>query len=307
MQRLANTFDAQQLSRLLEGMAQPHHVSFRINTLKANTTMVLEQLADLHIPIHPNPVIPSSYHVDSCHRQTLTHSGAAEGKLLYIQNLSSLLPVHILQPQAGQRILDLCAAPGSKTTQLAALMNNQGSISAVEKVKSRYYRLKNNLAEYGVTNTRCYLMDGAAAGNKVPQQFDKVLLDAPCSSEGQFVLSDAQSYAYWTARKSREMQKKQRRLMQSALKCLKPGGDMIYSTCTLSVLENEDIIHWTLDRYGSALEIVPIDLALDNVMGGITQHLKRHHDQIQRCLRIIPDRLCEGFFLCHLRKLNAIE
>jgi 16S rRNA (cytosine1407-C5)-methyltransferase len=103
-----------------------------------------------------------------------------------------------LAPRPGETVLDLAAAPGGKTLQLAALMQNSGRLSAVEAVKGRFFRLRANLERGGVTNARTFLMDGRAVGRKCPEMFDRVLLDAPCSSEARFSRLDPRSWAHWS-------------------------------------------------------------------------------------------------------------
>ena len=117
-------------------------------------------------------------------------------------------------------MLDLAAAPGGKTTLMAALMNNQGVISAVEPVKARYFRLKRNMQAQNVEMVKTYLMDGRAVGNKTPQRFDRIMLDAPCSSEARFSLLDESSWSHWNLKKVKETSKKQKRLIQSAYHAL---------------------------------------------------------------------------------------
>jgi len=140
----------------------------------------------------------------------------------YIQGLSSQLVSLILDPQPEERILDLCAAPGSKTSHMAALMNNTGEIVAVECVRSRMYKLKSVLTLLGVTNTKCILRDGRLF--KSEELFDRILVDAPCSSEGRFCLKDPKTLKYWSLRKIREMRRKQRGLLHQATRLIRPGG-----------------------------------------------------------------------------------
>ena len=150
-------------------------------------------------------------------------------------------------------ILDLGAAPGSKTLQLAELMGNQGRIWAVESVRGRFFRLRDNLARHGAENVQIHLADGTRIWRRHSERFDRVLLDAPCSSEGRFHADAPKTYAYWSQKKIAEASRKQRRLCYSAVQCLKPGGVLVYSTCTFAPEENEAIINRVLRQFAGAL------------------------------------------------------
>ena len=142
---------------------------------------------------------------------------------IYVQNLASMIPPLVLDAQPGERILDLGAAPGSKTLQLACLMRNTGEIAAVEIVKRRFYKLRANLEAQGATNVRPFLRDGATVWRHRPEHFDRVLLDAPCSTEGRFRTDDPATYAYWSPRKIKEMARKQRRLLHAFSRAMRAG------------------------------------------------------------------------------------
>lgn len=138
------------------------------------------------------------------HRQTLTHSPIIDQGKIYVQNLSSMLAPLILAPQPGEQILDLAAAPGGKTIQIAQMMHNTGILSAVEPIRSRMFKLRANLTRCNVKIAKTYPIDGRSVGRKTPERFDRVLLDAPCSSEARFRLKKPESWANWSLRKIRE-------------------------------------------------------------------------------------------------------
>ena len=133
-------------------------------------------------------------------KQVTESSLYKEGKI-YIQSLSSMVPALVLNPQGGEKVLDMAAAPGSKTTQIAALMENKGEIIANDIDSNRIYRLKSVLLAQGVTNTITSRLPGQSLWTKYLEYFDKVLLDAPCSMEGKFDVSDPKTYSHWSLKK----------------------------------------------------------------------------------------------------------
>ena len=167
-----------------------------------------------------------------------------------------MLPVSALfaaQPQP-YRVMDVAAAPGSKTTQMAALMKNQGLILANEYAASRVKVLHANLSRCGVSNTALTHFDGRVFGPALPEMFDAILLDAPCSGEG-VIRKDADALRNWTLESTVSIAETQRDLIDSAFHALKPGGTLIYSTCTLNKLENQQVVAWLCQRYPDAVTI----------------------------------------------------
>ncbi len=243
-----------------------------------------------------------AYHVDHVDRESvIRHAGASDG-WLYPINPSSLLAVRVLDARKGEEVLDLAAAPGGKTLGIAASMHNTGRIAAVEVVKARFHRLRANLERCGVTNTAFYLADGRSIGRKVPERFDRVLLDAPCSSEARIRLADPTTYAHWKPRKIRETARKQVGLLRSAFRALKPGGVLVYCTCAFAPQENELVVDALL-RSGVDAEIEPIDAAdVPSLSGFNTWQDKNLDPRIENAVRVLPNALWDGFFICRLRK-----
>jgi len=158
-----------------------------------------------------------------------------------------LVPL-VLNPRSGDRILDLCAAPGAKTAQIAALAP-QAQIVAFEKSRTRYYKLLNNLKIQGVEGVRVMLYDGIWVRKKYPEYFDKVLIDAPCSVEGRFFTQNPKSFKYWSKRKVQEMVRTQKQLLHSAFFSLQEEGTLVYSTCSNEPEENEGVIDFLLNKF----------------------------------------------------------
>ncbi|TQV86817.1 RsmB/NOP family class I SAM-dependent RNA methyltransferase [Exilibacterium tricleocarpae] len=276
---------------------------FRVNTLRAAVDQVLGELQQQGIDLASVNWRADSFVVADTQRQALTHSRAfAEGRI-YIQNLSSIFTAQALAALPGEEVLDLAAAPGGKTLVLACAMENRGRIAAVESVKSRFFRLKHNIDLHGATLVECYLKDGRQVGRQVPGRFDRVLLDAPCSSEARFYTADPDSYKYWSEKKVKEMQRKQKQLLHSALLALKPGGTLVYSTCSFAPEENEMVLDRQLRKWGDGLTVCDLDTPFANCQPGLTEWNRKSLDpRLSRAVRILPSATMEGFFLCVLRK-----
>ena len=183
---------------------------------------------------------------------------------IYLQSLSSMIPPLVLDAKGNEQILDMASAPGSKTTQISAMMNNTGHIIANELDKIRCERLKFNLNNQGATNVEVINGYGEKLGEKYLETFDRVLLDTPCSGEGRFIAEIAGTYRNWSLKTVKELSKIQRKLIKSGYNALKPGGIMVYSTCTLNLEENEDILKWALENLN--LKIMDIDLSKKEVI-----------------------------------------
>ena len=293
---------------VLDSFASPQAVGFRVNTLKAEPDRVLAQLTDAGVEFTPVQGIPGAFSAPAAQRPTLLSSLAYAEGLLYVQNISSQLPAHVLGVKPDERVLDLCAAPGSKTRQLACLMQDEGEIVALEKVRNRFYKLRANLSAQGATCVLPVLGSGTAYWHREPELFDRVLVDAPCSTEGRFRAHDPETTHYWSLRKIKEMQAKQRKLLFGGLQTLKPGGTLVYSTCTFAPEENEAVLDKALRTFGDAVEVVPIPMMEDGVVSKATQppltewEGRTFDARVGNARRVLPDGLLEGFFVACLVK-----
>ena len=265
--------------------------SLRVNTLRIKETVLVQRLGKLGVQLEKIPFTNQGYFTKS--KFSL---GAIQEYLLgyyYLQGSASQLPVEVLEPKPGELVLDCCAAPGGKTTQIAQLMKNKGTIIALDMKLHRIPALKVNLERMHITNTIAYHLNANKAA-QLGMQFDKILLDAPCS--GNFA-SDPTWFEKRTidgVRRSSEMQKS---LLKNALSVLKKDGILVYSTCTLEPEENEMNIDWLLKNFNVALEKV------DTIgIPGLTKVFgKKLNSEIAKCRRFWPDKT-EGFFIARIRK-----
>jgi len=224
----------------------------------------------------------------------------------YVQSLSSMIPLLVLNPKPGEKILDICAAPGSKTTQMATMMGNKGEILANDTSPIRRLRLEANLKIQGVN---CAYVSGFPAQSlwiKFPEFFDKTLCDVPCSMEGRFHTFEPESYKGWLVKKVRNLSRLQKWILRSAVSATKVGGRIIYSTCTLSPEENEEVIDWILEKEKGKVQVEKISVAgcqlSDAVMGWDG---KKYNPEVGKTARILPSETMEGFFVASLRKIKS--
>ncbi len=224
----------------------------------------------------------------------------------YVQEISSMLPLLVLKPQQGDIFLDLCASPGSKTTQAVAMMENKGLVIANDNSIGRLRILNSNLERCGVSNTIVTRKDGIQLCKKLRERtnlkFDKILVDAPCSGEGTLRKSLA-TFNMWNKKTIINLSSLQKRLAVEALKILKVGGEMIYSTCTLSPEEDEEVVDFLFKNFDIEIETVNLPIKLRKGIcewGG-----KEYSKDVEKCCRLYPqDNNTDGFFLAKIKKLS---
>lgn len=304
--RLGEIFPEDTCRIVLDSYEHPGVTAFRINTLLAQTEPVLDEFLALGLHVHQVPWYAEAFWIEQEQRQLLLSSRPYLLQQIYVQGLSSMVPPLILDPQPDDRILDLTAAPGSKTLQIACLMGGTGELAAVEYVRSRFFKMRDNLSAQGAGHVRTFLKNGEHVWRNRPEYFDRVLLDAPCSSESRFDLEEPDSFSYWSPRKIKEMANKQRRLLFSAIQSLRPGGVLVYSTCTYAPEENEVLIDGMLQKFGDALRVVPTSLDLPNMREPLAEWKRKTlHPDLRHARRIFPDGVMEGFFVCKLEKTSS--
>jgi 16S rRNA C967 or C1407 C5-methylase (RsmB/RsmF family) len=292
-ERLAELAGADGARDILRVLDDPVRVGYWVNPLRSGAPVARSQAV---------PGLPGCWSVAADRRAAIVAAEHAQGGAIYPINPSSAFAVQALAPRPDEEILDLAAAPGGKTLLMAAAMENRGRIAAVEPVQARFHRMRANLARCGATNVEFYLRDGRGVGRKVPERFDAVLLDAPCSSEARIRLRDPASYVHWKPRKIRETARKQKSLLRSAFTALKPGGRLLYCTCAFAPEENEMPVDNLLRREPAAA-LVDIDVVCPHHTNGLTRWRGRDLDTgLERAVRVIPDGLWDGFFLCKVVK-----
>lgn len=296
-------FDIATVDQILKGLEGSRPTTFRTNSLKITTAELVQRLQQMDIYYEQLEWNPDFFILQSDKKEFINSDIYREG-LVYTQSLASLLPVLILDPKPDETILDLTAAPGSKTTQIAALMNNTGTIIANDRHLIRLEKLKYNLKKQGVENTKITNLQGQELGHKHPNFFDKTLLDAPCSLEGTFNTNNPKSYQNWDQQLVDALSKRQQELLYSAYLATKPGGTIVYSTCTLEVEENEMNINWLLKKTSNKVQLEEISFPKIPSLPGLTSGANQtFHPSLKKTLRVLPSELFEGFYLAKLKKI----
>lgn len=272
-------------------MLRGRQQSVRVNTLKSDD-----------VRAHPIDWAPNCYWLDT-DKAELSHSDAAEEGRIYIQNAASFIPPLVLDPKPQERILDMCAAPGGKSSHIAAITSNKAELWVNDNSRTRLNRMLTNFGRLGVKpqNTTLYSIDSLK--RQLPNEyFDKVLLDAPCSGEGMIDIDDPKALDHWSVAHIKRLQRIQKKAITTAWDLLKPGGTLVYSTCTIAPEENEAVVDYLLrKREGSRL--LPIELPLPNRIPAVkTWNNKTFAHDLSDCLRLAPSPRIEAFFVAHIRK-----
>ncbi|KRL00069.1 RsmB/NOP family class I SAM-dependent RNA methyltransferase [Liquorilactobacillus capillatus] len=228
-----------------ESLAGEVNKGFRLNTLRENATEVNLDLS------HPLAYVPTGYY-GSVSGRSLEHQTG----YVYSQEPSAMYVGEVAEVVPGERVLDLCAAPGGKSTQVAAKLAGEGLLVANEIDRKRAGILAENIERVGAANVVILNEDPHTLAQKLPGFFDKILVDAPCSGEGMF-RKNPQAIAYWHPNYAAECAQRQRKILADAVKMLRPGGQLIYSTCTFAPEEDEQIVAWLLQQY-NYFKVVPL-------------------------------------------------
>ncbi|HAZ28828.1 MAG TPA: hypothetical protein DCY48_03595 [Candidatus Magasanikbacteria bacterium] len=311
--RLSSVFGASRVGGVLATLIEKP-TTFRWNPLKGlSRSDVADGLRGLGFHLRPVPWYPDAWILENKSKRDLVENELYTDGHIYVQSLASMVPPLVLDPKPGERVLDLTAAPGSKTSQIAALMRQEGELVANDNNKPRFFKLKHNLEHLGVLReapgwrVELRLEHGTKLCQEYPAYFDKILLDAPCSAEARFIAADPKTYGFWKERKIKEMAYKQRQLLFAAWSALKPGGTLVYSTCTFAPEENECQISRLLERHKKDASLLDISLSGHGLKRGPVTTIwkeKSLHPDIQQCFRVEPAKEIEGFFMAKLQKQN---
>lgn len=272
----------------MEGYKQ-RPVTLRVNTIKTNISNIKRSLKEAGIKYSEVTWNKNALIVENVREDNIKSLKIYENGEIYLQSLSSMIPVILLSPVEGENILDMAAAPGGKTTQIAAETKNRAMITACEKNKIRAEKLKYNLQKQGVSSAFVMIDDARKLSNFF--SFDKILLDAPCSGSGTTNIYE-KSFTKELINKSSKVQEE---LLKKALKILKPGKEMIYSTCSILAEENENILKKVLKKENA--KIIEINEEL-------IQGVPKLPVSIKGTICICPTDFYEGFFIAKIVKNN---
>ena len=277
--------------KIIEGYLAKRKTTLRINTIKSKIEEIKQKLDAKKIEYEEVKWSKEAIIIKNEDEKAIQEMDIYTNGEIYMQSLSSMLPPIILEPKEDADILDMAAAPGGKTTQIAALTNNKAHITACEKNKIRAERLKYNIDKQGASCV--FIMQKDARFIDDFFSFDQILLDAPCSGSGTLDFNDNNIEKYFSKQLIDRSSSVQKTLLRKAIKLLKPGHEMIYSTCSILSCENEDIVAHSIKNEN--VEIVPIHFE------GM-EELPLLPTKIHGTLCVCPTDLYEGFFVAKIRK-----
>ena len=293
-----------ELDSIYRSFDRGRYTSFRINTLMGNYKEVSEELIRKKIKFNNYHYIKNAFTSKDSKENIFRQLECYEEGKIYLQNISSMIPVCFLDLKKDVNVLDMCAAPGSKSTQIADISNNRCTILANEINEIRRKRLEHNIEKQGANSVIVLQSDGRALGKRLKGYFDRVLLDTPCSGEGTIHLQKNKKLINWSEKKVREYSKNQKKLIDSGYLALKENGILVYSTCTLNPYENEEVISYALNKYRD-LRVEEITFEIKNKKLGLTKFRDKFYgEEMRKTLRIIPNEYCEGFFVAKLIKAS---
>lgn len=288
---LKSQYEENIAKNIINGYSKNRPITLRANTLKTNIDYIKNIFTKLNISYINVPWYSDALILKNISEEQLKNLDIYKNGFIYLQSLSSMIPPIILNPQENENILDMTAAPGGKTTEMLALSNNKSFITACEKNKIRAERLKYNINKQNANRVNVMTKDSRNLDDFF--SFDKILLDAPCSGSGTINLSNNNLEKIFTKDLINRSTKFQHQLLTKAVKLIKPGHEIIYSTCSILSVENENIVQDFINS--NKLQIIPID---KNVFPDI--HFLP--TSIAGTLCIAPSELYEGFFVAKLKK-----
>lgn len=286
--KLLSQYGEEITTKIIEGYQNSRVVSLRINTIKSSKEEIITTLKDNNISYKDISWYDNALVVNT-NEDTLRELNIYKEGKIYLQSLSSQLPPLFLNPQENEMILDMAAAPGGKTTEIAALSNNKAMITAIEKNKIRSERLQYNIDKQGAKKVTVLNTDARNLNEYF--MFDKILLDAPCSGSGTITNNNFNNFDEDLVNRSIKFQTS---LLKEAIKHLKVGGELIYSTCSILKEENELVLSSILKEY-SNIKIEHLDLTN-------YQDLPILPTTIEGTLCVCPTTYYEGFFVSKLIK-----
>lgn len=293
--------------KVSEMMVGSQYHTIRINRLKVSSRDdFIEAASNAGLDCHPLFWYPDGLVFKRKKGDLLNSSLITEG-IGFIQNASSFIPVLALQPQENEDILDVCAAPGAKSSMIAALTNNKSRLWLNDGIVTRIDKIKDvkNVLDFEIANMTSH--PGQYIDKYIDHSFDRILLDAQCSGEGNIDFTKPGNLRHWSTGRIKKYNRLQTKMLSACFKLLKPGGTMVYSTYTLAPEENEDPVSTLLKRCNDAV-IEPIKLRSSSTMKGVKEWKnEKYHPSLKGALRVIPggrEEYMGSVFACRIRKLS---
>lgn len=293
IEKLKSQYGEELKNEIVDGYSKRRVTTFRVNTIKSNNEEIEQVLKSLNFEYEKPSWSEDAYILKNNSEQDIEKLDVYKDGKIYLQSLSSMLPPIVLNPKEGKDILDMAAAPGGKTTQMAALSNNKAHITACEMNNIRIEKLKYNIEKQGASCV--YIMQKDSRQIDDFFSFDQILLDSPCSGSGTLYIEEPNINKYFTTVLVEKSTKAQFALLKKALRILKPGEEMVYSTCSILKEENEEIVKKAMMT--AKCEIVKIEF--DGM-----EELPILPTQIEGTLCVMPTEYYEGFYIAKIRKLK---
>ncbi|WP_322766173.1 RsmB/NOP family class I SAM-dependent RNA methyltransferase [Frankia sp. Cr1] len=308
VRRLSEILDMAE-SEVVARLSLDRRTGVRVNRLSPlGPAEVRRAIAALGLTLEPLGWCPDGYLLGG-EKRVLSASEIFTGGHAYIQNISSLVPALALDPAPGEAIIDLCAAPGGKTAHIAALVDNDASLWANDGIRPRLDKLREVTQQFHVRLAAATCHPAQYADKFVEGRFDRVLLDAQCTGEGLVDLRDPATLRYWSEERVTNYGWLQRKMLVAACRLLRPGGILVYSTCTFGPEENEAPLSYLLRHH--PVQVCPIEVDIDGWAPGAWRPGLRHwrsetfDPALAGARRILPGKDFEGFFVCKLQKLPS--
>lgn len=292
-ERLVKQYGEEISKEIIRGYSKKRLVTLRVNTIKVTVDNIMKILKENRIKYRTVEWSKEALIIENANENDIRKLDIYKSGEIYLQSLSSMIPPIILGAKKDENILDMTAAPGGKTTQIAALSNNQALITACEKNKIRLERLKYNVEKQGANKVNVMNIDARKLDDYF--SFDKILLDAPCSGSGTIYLNDNDIKNKLTEELIKRSRDTQIELLKKAIKLLKPGKELVYSTCSILKEENEQNIQKILKM--GEIEIIPINEEKLNEIQLLPVSIKG-------TICVLPTELYEGFYVAKIKKIK---
>lgn len=292
---LADQYAEPDIERILEGYRAQRNVTLRANTLSSSKDEVANELDGAGIAWSGVDWYADAFVIENARERQIWDLPIYEEGKVYLQSLSSMLPPIVLEARANEDVLDMCAAPGGKTSQIAALTGNRAHLTACEMHAPRADKLEYNLAKLGARNVVVMRTDARRMDEFF--RFDRILVDAPCSGSGTLRLDNPNGLARFTPKLIEKSKKSQRALLSKALTLMKAGSTLVYSTCSILEEENESIVRDCLSkaRRQGTFELKPLTFAGMEAIPTLPSTL-------DEALVVCPTELYEGFFMVRIER-----
>ena len=303
LDRLSRIVSSEDQHAIESFIAQPRPMSIRVTDSSVSLDDTIQDLREIGYESQKIPWMNEALLLSPAKRSLIHELDSYQDGTLFIQSLSSMAAVEALEIHPGHDVLDCCAAPGGKTSLIRYRQGGRGILVANDLSRRRLQRLRSVLEQHRITDVDLQAQAAETLGGSHADCFDRVLLDAPCSGEGRFHASNPSSWSDWDPGKIRRLSKLQQRLLRAALQTLRPGGVLVYATCTLAPEENELVLAKVMSNTPVAAEVLPV---LVDCPGRRPAHQswegQDFPDWMGHACRIVPEQGMTPFFMARIRR-----